>query len=206
MNVRIACIKGYNEDQIAIVLDDLSMKEYPIILGTPTLYRAVQVIKESEITQLAVPWAMSCFSYLTQGLQARVGQEVRTDVGNKNITPTSVDEMVWVSLKFQIPPFGCKAIHGRTGLLLMGYKLNVMTHGLEKRSPQLPSGVKVLSSYATLTTGSNRITVVLKNNTNEWVEIQKGVLIARMVTANLIPPADLGSSPVKTPDSGRMSE
>ena len=64
MNVRIPCIKGYNEDQIAIVLDDPSMKECSVILGTPTLYRAVQVIKESEITQLAVPWATSCFSYL----------------------------------------------------------------------------------------------------------------------------------------------
>ena len=88
----------------------------------------------------------------------------------------------------------------------MGYKLNVMTHSLEKKSPQLPLGVKVLSSYATLTTGSNRITVVLRNNTNEWVEVQKGVPIARMVTANMIPPADLSSSPVKTPDVGRMSE
>ena len=70
MNVRIPCIKGYNKDQIAIVLDDPSMKECPVILGTPTLYRAVQVIKESEITQLAVPWATSRFSYLIQGLQA----------------------------------------------------------------------------------------------------------------------------------------
>ena len=64
MNVRIPFIRGYNEDQIAIVLDDPSMKECPVILGTPTLYRAVQVIKESKITQVAVPWAMSCFSYL----------------------------------------------------------------------------------------------------------------------------------------------
>ena len=81
-----------------------------------------------------------------------------------------------------------------------------MTHGLEKKSPQLPVEVKVLSSYATLTTGSNRITVVLRNNMNEWVEVQKGVPIARMVTANMIPPADLSSRPVKTSDSGCMSE
>ena len=182
------------------------MKECPVILGTPTLYRAVQVIKESEITQLAVPWATSHFSYLIWGLQAWVGQEVRTDVGNKNIAPTSMDEVVRVSLKFQIPPFGCKAIHGRTGLLLMGYKLNVMTHGLDKKSPQLPLGVEVLSSYATITTGNNRITIVLRNNTTEWVEVQKGVPIARMVTANMIPSVDLSSSPVTTSDLGRMSE
>ena len=87
MNVRIPCIKGYDEDQIAIVLDDPSMKECPLILGTPTLYRAVQVIKESEITQLAVLWAMSHFSYLIRCLQAQVVQEVRTDVGNKTLPP-----------------------------------------------------------------------------------------------------------------------
>ena len=38
------------------------------------------------------------------------------------------------------------------------------------------------------------------------MEVQKGVPIARMVTANMIPPADLSSSPVKTSDSGCMSE
>ena len=135
-----------------------------------------------------------------------MGQEVRTDVGNKNIAPTSMDEVVWVSYKFQILPFGCKAIHGMTGLLLMGYKLNVMTHGLQKKSPLLSLGVKVLSSYVTLTMGSNRFTVVLRNNTNEWVEVQKGVPIARIVTANMIPPADLSSSPVKTSNPGCMSE
>ena len=70
MNVRIPCIRGYNDDQIAIVLDDPSMKECLVILGTPTLYRAIQVIKESEITQLATPWAMSHLSYLIRGLQA----------------------------------------------------------------------------------------------------------------------------------------
>ena len=151
---------------------------------------------------LSTPWAMSLLSYLIQGLKAQVGQKVRTDVGNKNISPTSVDEVVRVNTKFQIPLFGCKAVHGRTGLLLIGYKLNVMTHRLEKRSPQLPLGVKVLSSYTTLTTGSNKITVVLRNNTNDWVEVQKGIPITQMVTANLMPPADLSSSPIKTPDSG----
>ena len=42
MNVRIPCIQGYNEDQIAIVFDDPSMKECPVILGTPTLHRAIR--------------------------------------------------------------------------------------------------------------------------------------------------------------------
>ena len=206
MNVKIPYIKGYNEDQITIVLDDPSMKECPVILGTPTLYRAIQVIKECEISKLAIPWATSHLSWLIRGLQAQVEHDVRTDVANKNIVPACVDEVVRVYSKFQIPPFGCKAIHRLTGLLLMGYKLNVMSHSLEKRLPQLPLGVEILSSYATLTTGSNWVTVVLHNNTNDWVEIEKGVPITRMVSANLIPPTDLSLSPELTSGKGHMTE
>ena len=42
--------------------------------------------------------------------------------------------------------------------------MNVMTHGLEKRSPLLPLGLEVQSAYATLATGSSRVPVVLRNN------------------------------------------
>ena len=57
MNVKVPCVQGYDEDQIAIVMNDPSMSEWPVILGTPTLYCIMEVIKESEISKLAVPWA-----------------------------------------------------------------------------------------------------------------------------------------------------
>ena len=59
MNIKVPCVKGYDEDQIAIVMDDPGMMEWPVILGTPTLYRIMEVIEESEISKLAVPWASS---------------------------------------------------------------------------------------------------------------------------------------------------
>ena len=65
--------------------------------------------------------------------------------------------------------------------------MNAMTHGLEKRSPLLPLRVDVQSTYATLATGSNWVTVVLRNNTQYWLEIRKGTPVARMVTANQVP-------------------
>ena len=58
MNVKVPCVQGYDEDQIAIVMDDPSMSEWPVILGTPMIYRVMEVIKESEISKLAVPWAL----------------------------------------------------------------------------------------------------------------------------------------------------
>ena len=38
MNVKIPCVKGYNEDQIAIIMDDPGMKNCPVILGLPTIF------------------------------------------------------------------------------------------------------------------------------------------------------------------------
>ena len=62
-----------------------------------------------------------------------MGQATCDDVANKPICPNAADEVVKVSHKFRLPPFGHKVIHGQTKLILTGCKLNVMTHGLETR-------------------------------------------------------------------------
>ena len=187
MNVQIPCVKGYNEDQIAIVMDKLGMKDFPVILGMPTIYRVMEVIKESEISELAVPWASSRVSWLMRAVHARMSQLAVNDVANKSVAPLLVDEVVRVSHKCKVPPFGHKVIHGSVGLVLQGYRMNVMTHGLEKRLPLLPLSIDVQSAYATLAMGSNRVTVVLRNTTRDWIEIGKGTPVARMVAANQVP-------------------
>ena len=184
MNIKVPGITGYDEDQIAIVMDDPGMTEWPVILGTPTIYRVMEVIKESEISKLAVPWASSRVSWLMRDIVAKLGQVMVNDIANKPIAPLHVDEVVRVVSKCMVPPFGHKAIHGKVNLILHGYKMNVMTHGLEKWSPSLPLGIDVQMVYATLADGSNRIMVVLRNNTRDWLEIKKGMPVACMVTAN----------------------
>ena len=184
MNVKIPCVKGYNEDQIAIVMDDLGMKDCLVILSMPMIFRVMEVIKESEISKLAIPWASSRVSWLMRGVHAQMSQLNVDDVANKLVAPLSVDKVVRVSHKCKIPPFGHKIIHGSVGLVLQGYRMNVVTHGLEKRSPLLPLGVDVQSAYATLATGSNRVMVVLRNNTQDWLEMRKGMPVTRMVAVN----------------------
>ena len=147
----------------------------------------MEVIKESEISKLAVPWASSQVSWLMRDIQAKLGQVVMNDVANKPISPLNVDEVVRVTCKCTVPPFSHKAIHGKVNLILHGYKMNVMTHGLEKRLPSLLLGIDVQMVYATLADGSNRVTVVLKNNTRDWLEIKKGMPITGMVAANEVP-------------------
>ena len=89
MNVQIPCIRGYNEDQIAIVMEDPGLKDFQVILGTATIYRVMEVIKESEISELAIPWASSRLSWLMRSMHAQMSQLVVDDVANKSVDPTS---------------------------------------------------------------------------------------------------------------------
>ena len=128
------------------------------------------------------------------------------DIANKPIAPLHVDEVVRVASKCTIPPFGHKAIHGKVSLVLHGYKMNVMTHGLEKQSPSLPLGIDVQTVYATLADGSNRGTVVLRNNTRNWLEIKKGVPIAQMVATNEVPKVTNLFSAEQTKEQSTLTE
>ena len=93
MNVQVPCIKGYNEDQIAIVMEDPGLKDFQVILGTATIYRVMEVIKESKISELAIPWASSRLSWLMRDVHAQMSQLVVNDVANKSVVPLSVDEV-----------------------------------------------------------------------------------------------------------------
>ena len=157
MNVKVPCIQGYDEDQVTLVMDDPGMVECPVILGTSTLYRVMEVIKESEISKLAVPWSLSRISWLMWDVMAKMGWVVVNDVPNKPISPLDVNEIVRVASKCTVPPFSHKVIHGRVDLVLRGCKLNVMTHGLEKRLPALPLGIDVQTAYSTLADGGRRV-------------------------------------------------
>ena len=84
-----------------------------------------------------------------------------SDVANKTLSSTELNKIVRTSSKVQVAPFRHKIIQRKTGLILQGYKMDIMTHGWEKKSPQLPLGIEVLYSYATLTTGSDQVAVSL---------------------------------------------
>ena len=122
-----------------------------------------------------------------RAVHARMSQLAVDDVANKSVAPLSVDEVVQVSHKCKVPPFSHKVIHSSVGLVLQGYRMNVMTHGLEKRLPLLPLRIDVQSTYTTLSMGSNRVVVVLRNNTRDWIEIGKDMPVTRMVAANQVP-------------------
>ena len=57
--VQVDRVQGYDEDQIALVIPDLSnfVAPVPVILGTPTIGQVVNVMKEAEMDASVTPWA-----------------------------------------------------------------------------------------------------------------------------------------------------
>ena len=55
----IAGISGYREDQVFLVVSDTSTfgSHVSIMLGMSTIRRVINVIKESEMDKLSIPWA-----------------------------------------------------------------------------------------------------------------------------------------------------
>ena len=57
--VQVDGVRGYDEDQIALVIPDFSnfATRVHVILGPPTIGRVINVMKEVEMDALAMPWA-----------------------------------------------------------------------------------------------------------------------------------------------------
>ena len=74
MRVQIEGMPHYDEQQVVFVLDDPSgfSARIPVILGTPTINRVIQTMKESEIHKAPLEWqaARVAFEWM-QGFQLR---------------------------------------------------------------------------------------------------------------------------------------
>ena len=66
IQVQVDGVRGYDEDQIALIIPDFSnfAVRVPFILGTPTIGQVVNVMKEAEMDASAMPWANARAAHL----------------------------------------------------------------------------------------------------------------------------------------------
>ena len=77
MRVQIEGMPHYDKQQVVFVLDNPSgfSARIPVILGTPTINRVIQTMKESEMHSAPMEWQMARVAYeWVQGFQFRRGQ------------------------------------------------------------------------------------------------------------------------------------
>ena len=130
--VQIPYMPSYDEDQVALVVseDRNFLKRCQVILGTPTINRAVRAMKELEMENAPEAWQSALHSYEFANYMVQLNPE---DYGmtlptNTGENPTDLDELVLLKNKATIPVFESIILHCRTcKMMMMGYKLHVMT-------------------------------------------------------------------------------
>ena len=148
MSVQIKGISGYNEDQIALMAHNSAefAHHVPIILGTPTMDRAIKTLKESEINKLATPWACVRKSTLLQAATTRVAA-VRADVATKPVNITGYEEPVHLLAVEVVEPFEMLVVKASTKITFTTGHLCCSTLAMDSKDRTLPPGLIVTGAY-----------------------------------------------------------
>ena len=191
IRVQIPYAPSYDEDQVALIVEDPSLfsQKCPVILGTPTIFRAVQAMKESEMNRVEPAWqhAKAGYEYTHSLMDVEEYRENCSFPTNTRKNPVELDEKLLLKKKQVLLPFSNTTVHCKTQATQMHrYKLHVMTH--EDKS-SLPNGVYVLKTYTELKDGSRNVSVVLRNLTSRTIHLAPGRCVARIAMANEVPEA-----------------
>ena len=196
MRVQIEDMPHYDEQQVVFILDDPSRfsARIPVILGTPTINRVVQTMKETEMHNAPMEWQTARVTYeWAQGFQfqrASLGERLKFPT-NTAEDPLDLDEKVLLADRCMIPGFQSVVAHGHTQkTMMMGHRLNVMTQApYSDDKADLPNGLYVMRMYTELKDGSQSVSVVLRNLTARPIHLARGWVIGRVAAANAVPEA-----------------
>ena len=172
MRVQIEGMPHYDEHQVLFILDDPSAfsARIPVILGTPTINRFVQTMKETEMHNAPAEWQTARVAYeWAQGFQfcwASLGERLKFPT-NTAEDPLDLDKKVLLTDKCTIPGFQSIITHGHTKrTMMMGNQLNVMTQApYPEDKADLPNGLYIMRMYTELKDGSQNVSLVLRNLT-----------------------------------------
>ena len=158
--VQVDRVWGY-DDQIALIILDHSNfpTRVPIILGTPTIGRVVNVIKEVEMDALAMSWTNARAAHLLV-----VRRMMPVEVGNDQEEEynTDKDSLLMYTQKVQtLEPFSSNVIPIKTTKAYLGECINVMVQALYAQDGTLLPGLTVQNTYTELRKGSKKAVVVV---------------------------------------------
>ena len=187
IRVQVDGVRGYDEDQIALIIPDHSnfATRVPIILGTPTIGRVVNVMREAEMDALATPWVNARAAHILA-----VRRMTPVEVGNDQEEEynTDKDSLLMYTQKVEtLEPFSYHVVPVKTTKAYLGEHLNVMVQALYAQDGTLLPGLTVLNMYTELRKGSKKAVVVVQNNTTYPQTLRKKTPMARAISVLPVP-------------------
>ena len=174
IRVQIEGMPHYDKLQVVFILDDPSgfSTRIPVILGTPTINRVVQTMKESEMHDAPAEWQAARVTFeWTQGFQfwqTSLAERLKFPT-NTTEDPLDLGKKVLLTDKCMIPGFQSIVAHGHTqSTMMMGHRLNVMMQvPYPNDKADLPNGLYVMRTYTELKDGSWSVSIMLQNLTTQ---------------------------------------
>ena len=187
IRVQVDGVQGYDKDQIALVIPDFSnfATRVPVILGTPTIGRVVNVMREAEMDVLAMPWANARAAHLLA-----VWRMTPVEVGNGQEEGYDTDKnspLMYTQKAETLEPFSSHVIPVRTTKAYLGECINIMVQALHAQDGTLPPGLTMQNTYTELRKGSKKAVVVAQINTTYPQTLQKKTSMARAVSVLPVP-------------------
>ena len=147
-------VQGYDEDQIALVILDLSnlVAQIPIILGTPSIGWVVNLMKEAEMDAWATPWVNARVAHLLL-----VHRMMPVEVGDgqkEEVDANGYDQLMDTQNVETIEPFSSRVMLVKAGRAYVGEHINVMVQALWAQDGPLPQGLTAQNTYTELSKGS----------------------------------------------------
>ena len=185
--VQVDGVWGYDEDQIDLIILDHSnfATRVPIILGTPTIGRVVNMMREAEMDALAMPWVNARAAHLLA-----VRRMMPVEVGNDQEEEynTDKDSLLMYTQKIEtLDPFSSHVVPMKTTKAYLGEHLNVMVQALYVQDGTLLPGLTVQNTYSELRKGSKKAVVVVQNNTAYPQTLRKKTPMARAISVLPVP-------------------
>ena len=179
--MQIEGIPGYDEEQVALVVDDESAftRKVPIILGTLMLYHVFNCMKESEMEKAPPEWENMRLGYKVHNQLYSHRANVELDEmfpTNTGQDPTDLNEVVKLAKPMVVPAFGSTIVKGLTAkTIIMGHRLHGMTQApYPEDEANLPVGLYVLRNYCKMKDSSHLVYLVFRNGTS-WLICLSGV-------------------------------
>ena len=195
--VQVDRVWGYDKDQIALIILDFSnfTVRVPVILGTPTIGRVVNVMKEVEMDALAMPWANARAAHLL-AIRRMATIKVESDCDGGCFTRQDGFMMCTQNVE-TLEPFSSHVIPIKMTETHAGKRINVMVQVLHDQDGTLLPSLTVQNTYTELRKGSKKAVVVVPNHTAYPQTLQKKMPVARAIPVQLLAEAPKpGSLPV----------
>ena len=189
IQVQVDGVQGYDKDQIALIIPDHSnfSTRIPIILGTLTIGRVVNVMREVEMDTLAVPWVNTRAAHLLA-----VRRMTPVEVGNDQEEGYNTDKdslLMYTQKAETLEPFSSHVIPVKTTKAYLLEGLHVMVQALYAQDRTLLPGHTVQNMYTELRKDSKKAVVVVQNNTAYPQTLRRKLPVARAMSVLPVPEA-----------------